>query len=187
VVVAGVGATGVAWIGRNVAAKSVSAVTLAAGEAAGCGPIRTPEGSDPSRQHLAAGESPAYQSVPGVAGAHDPSPLPGDPHVYTTPVPEARAVHNMEHAYVLIYYRADGKAALPPDVIHQLASIANAESRVIMAPYPSLPEGTSLAFAAWNKLWSCPASVTPQQARMIASGFIEAYRGSANAPEPAAP
>jgi len=55
-----------------------------------------------------------------------------------------------------------------------------------MAPYPQLDEGTSLALAAWNTLWECPAAVTAGQAVTIASGFAEAYRGTSNAPEPSA-
>ena len=52
-----------------------------------------------------------------------------------------------------------------------------------MAPYPSLQDGTVLAFAAWNKLWECPSGITVEQARTVATGFIEAYRGTSNAPE----
>ena len=55
-----------------------------------------------------------------------------------------------------------------------------------MAPHPDLPAGTALVLAAWNKLCECPSSVTLEQARAIASGFLEAYRGTGNAPEPAA-
>ena len=95
-------------------------------------------------------------------------------------------MHNLEHAYVLIYYRADGPEALPTDVVDELATLAESEDKVIMAPHASLEEDTSLALAAWNKLWECPAGVTADQARTIASGVIEAFRGSSNAPEPQA-
>jgi hypothetical protein len=71
-------------------------------------------------------------------------------------------------------------------VVDRLASLARAQDKVIMAPYPDLPSGTSFALAAWNKLWECPATATADQARTIASGFIQAYRGTSNAPEPRA-
>lgn len=160
---------------------------LAAASDAGCGEIQTPAASAPGGLHLSPGQSYTYPEHPATSGQHDPSPLPGDPHVYDSPVPETRAVHNLEHAYVLVYYRADGPDALPQAVVDRLSSLARAQDKVIMAPYPDLPSGTSLALAAWNKLWECPAAVTADQARTIASGFIQAYRGTSNAPEPRAP
>ena len=171
---------------RSASAGDVPDVALSAGKAAGCGSIQTPEGSNPSRDHLGPGQTPSYASEPATAGAHDGTPLPADPHVYTSPLPETQAVHNLEHAYVEIYYRADGPEALPQDVVDALTSLANSESKVIMAPHPSFAQGTSLALVAWNKLWECPGTVTAKQATTIASGFIDAYRGAANAPEPGA-
>ncbi|MGH2660168.1 MAG: DUF3105 domain-containing protein [Actinomycetota bacterium] len=166
--------------------KPIPDAALAAAEAAGCGAVQTPAASASGGQHLARGEDYTYPDHPATSGLHDPSPLPAEPKVYTDPVQETRAVHNLEHAYVLIYYRADGPDALAEDVVERLASFAESEDKVLMAPYPQLDEGTSLALAAWNKLWECPAAVTADQARTIASGFVEAYRGTGNAPEPSA-
>ncbi len=166
--------------------QPIPQAALAAASDAGCGEIQTPAASARGGLHLSPGESYTYSEHPATSGQHDPSPLPGDPHVYDSPVPETRAVHNLEHAYVLIYYRANGPDALPQAVVDGLASLARAQDKVIMAPYPDLPNGTSLALAAWNKLWACPAAVTADQARTIASGFIQAYRGTSNAPEPRA-
>jgi len=166
--------------------KPIPKAALAAASDAGCGDVQTPAASAPGGIHLSPGQSHTYSEHPATSGPHDPSPLPGDPHVYDAPVPETRAVHNLEHAYVLIYYRADGPDALQQAVVDRLASLARAQDKVIMAPYPNLPSGTSLALAAWNKLWECPAAVTADQARTIASGFIQAYRGTSNAPEPRA-
>src|SRR5687768_12766471 len=157
-----------------------------AAEAASCGEVQTPAGSAPGGQHLGQGETFTYDQHPATSGSHAPAPLPAEPHVYTTPVEETAAVHNLEHAYVLIYYRAGGPDALPTDVVDELAALAESEDKVIMAPHESLDEGTSLALAAWNKLWECPAGVTADQARSISAGFIEAFRGSSNAPEPEA-
>ena len=166
--------------------QPIPEAALAAASDAGCGDIETPAASAPGGIHLSPGESHTYPEHPATSGPHDPSPLPGDPHVYDSPVPETRAVHNLEHAYVLIYYRANGPDAIPQAVVDRLASLARSQDKVIMAPYPDLPSGTSLALTAWNKLWECPAAVTADQARTIASGFIQAYRGTSNAPEPRA-
>jgi Protein of unknown function (DUF3105) len=169
---------------RAQAPADIPQSAIRAAGAASCGDVQTPAGSAPGGLHLAQGEPFTYEQHPATSGSHAPAPLPAEPHVYTTPVDETAAVHNLEHAYVLIYYRADGPEALPTEVVDELATLAESEDKVIMAPYDSLEEGTSLALAAWNKLWECPAGVTAVQARAIASGFIEAFRGSSNAPEP---
>jgi Protein of unknown function (DUF3105) len=156
---------------------------LQAADAAGCDDVDTPVSGTPDRTHLGPGEPFNYGQQPAVAGAHDPSPLPPEPHVYEAPVEETRAVHNLEHAYVVIYYRPEGPGALPDDVVRTLQGLARSEEKVIMAPYPSLNDETGLALTAWNKLWECPSEITAEQARTVATGFIEAYRGTSNAPE----
>lgn len=176
----------VLFVTRAGAPGAVPEAALRAAETAGCGDVQTPT-ADPQGGHLGAGETPTYDQHPATSGRHAPGPLAGDPHVYASPVEEAAAVHNLEHAYVLIYYRAEGADALPQEVVDELAQLAESEDKVILAPHPSLEEGTSLAVAAWNKLWECPSDVGPAEARTIASGFIEAYRGTSNAPEPSAP
>lgn len=163
--------------------KDIPDAALRAAQTAGCGDVQTPTG-DPVGGHLSPGEVFSSTQSPATSGRHAPAPLPPDPHVYASPMDEGAAVHNLEHAYVIVYYRAEGPQALPPDVVESLARFAESEDKVILAPYPSLAEGTSLALAAWNKLWQCPLVDDPAQARTVASGFIEAYRGTSNAPEP---
>ena len=178
-------AVGAVWFfTRAQAPADIPQSAIRAAEAASCGEVQTPAASAPSGLHLAQGEPFTYDQHPATSGRHAPAPLPADPHVYTAPIDETAAVHNLEHAYVLIYYRADEPEALPTDVVDGLATLAESEDKVMMAPHASLEEGTSLALAAWNKLWECPAGVTTDQAVTIASGFIEAFRGSSNAPEP---
>jgi Protein of unknown function (DUF3105) len=162
----------------------VSAAARTAADSAGCGAIFHPVASAPGGIHLQPGQTYHYAQNPPTSGPHDPVPLPPDPHVYAEPVPQTHAVHNLEHAYVLIYYRPSGDGGISAEAFGALAALARAESRVIMAPYPDLPSGTSLALAAWNTLWECPSDVTPGQATVIARGFIDAYRGTNIAPEP---
>jgi hypothetical protein len=169
---------------RTTGPGQVSAAALSAGRAVGCGDVKHPLASAPGGEHLQPGESHTYDQHPATSGPHDPSPLPPDPHVYSAPIPETRAVHNLEHAYVLIYFRPAADGGLSDNAVSTLETLARDESRVIMAPYPALPAGTALALAAWNTLWECPSSMTPQQATTIATGFIDAYRGTSIAPEP---
>jgi len=96
-----------------------------------------------------------YDAKPATSGAHA-SPLPDEPRVFDQPIAEANAVHNLEHAFVILYYRADGKQALAPEVVDELETVARSQEMVFAAPYDGLPEGTSLSMAAWNKLWNCP-------------------------------
>jgi Protein of unknown function (DUF3105) len=162
----------------------VSAQALQVAAAAGCGDIVTPAADAPGGVHLQQGQSAGYTENPATSGPHDPSPLPSDPAVHTEPIREENAVHNLEHGYVILYYRANGPQALDADVVDRLAQIAEAQDKVLLAPYPDLEEGTSFAITAWNTLWECPAGLTPGDAAVMANAFIEAYRGTSNAPEP---
>ena len=128
-------------------------------------------------------QSTTYPDHPATSGYHDPSPLPIPPRVYTEPINETNAVHNLEHGAVIMYYRQAGDDALPQDVVDRLATIANGGHNTILAPYSPLPDGTALALAAWNKLQTCPSTTTAAQAATISNGFIDAFLCTSNAPE----
>ena len=185
-VVGGLVLVGAVLLLRKAGPRPIPQAALAAAQAAGCGGVQTPS-DNASGGHLSPGQVYHYTTEPATSGLHDPSPLPPQPHVYTTPVPETNAVHNLEHAYVLVYYRADGQNALPGGVVDALTPLVSSQEKTIMAPYANLPVGTSFALLAWNKLWGCPSTITPQQATLMTSGFIHAFRGTGNAPEPSAP
>lgn len=183
VVLALIGGLGYLLFVRARGPGEIPAEALRAADAAGCGALERPVEPDPSRVHLAPGETFDYEDPPAAAGPHDASPLPPDPHVYASPVPETRAVHNLEHAYVLVYYRPSSEGGLSTGAIDALERLAREQDRVIMAPYPNLPDGEALALLAWNIRWMCPADVTPAQAVAIATGFVDAFRGTSVAPE----
>jgi hypothetical protein len=166
---------------------AVAAEALELGRELGCTDVQTPAGSAPGGQHLAPGESAGYTEFPASSGLHDAFTLPAEPEVHTTPVREETAVHNLEHGYVMLYYRAEGEEALDQAVVDRLAQIAEDESKVMLAPHPQLDAGTSLAMVAWNKVWECPAAVSPADAATMAQAFIQAYRGTSNAPEGTVP
>jgi hypothetical protein len=135
--------------------------------------------ANPSRTHLAPGESFDYPDRPAAAGPHDASPLPPDPHVYGIPVPETRAVHNLEHAYVIVYYRPTADGGLAQETIDRLATIARDQSRVIMAPTRAADEGVALL--AWNTQDVLPIR---RSGGHDATSFIDAYRGLGRAGGP---
>jgi hypothetical protein len=144
---------------------------------------------DEGNQHLAAGEAPPeYGTNPATSGRHNASPLPPEPAVYDQPFDvalEAQAVHNLEHGYVIMYYRQDGDGAVPQPTVDALADLANGEDQVLLAPYAELPEGESLAFAAWTHLQTCPpvTAETTDDVVAVARGFINRFKDSSDAPE----
>lgn len=151
----------------------------------GCSELQTPAASAPGGLHLAEGQTYSYSQHPATSGYHAPEPLPLQPRVYTTPVQETNAVHTLEHGSVIMYYRPTGdQGGLAQSVIDRLGPIAQNNKASYLIPYPDLPQGTALAFTAWNKLLTCPAKVTPDQAATVAQGFIDSFVCTSNAPEP---
>ena len=192
VVVATVVVGGFLFLTRVGGPKPFPQAATDAATAAGCSDLQTPADSAPGGQHLEPGATYTYPEEPATSGPHASSPLSGDTAVYTEMPEETALVHNLEHAFVNIYYRPAGEAetdtGLPQEVVDQLATVAEDDPKdhVILSPHTSLPDGTDLAVTAWNKLMTCPAAVTPEQATTIARGFMTAFECTSNAPEPKA-
>jgi hypothetical protein len=174
---------GLAYFNRAAATKPLSDAAQAAADAASCSGVVTPEGDAPGGLHLSSGQSYNYSVHPATSGYHDPSPLPGQPRVYGQPVQETNAVHSLEHGSVIMYYRLPAEDGLSQDVVNALGPVANGNHATYLIPYPDLPEGTSLAFTAWNKIITCPKTITVDQAKTLAQGFIDSFACTRNAPE----
>ncbi len=160
----------------------------AAAVAGACADLVQPAASAPGGLHLQGGQSYTYDQHPATSGYHDPTPLPGQPRLYTTDdlanYRETMAVHTLEHGSVIMYYRPTGDpAGLPQPVVDRLGPIAQNNKASYLIPYPDLPQGTALAFTAWNQLLTCPAKITPDQAATVAQGFIDSFACTNNAPE----
>ncbi|MGH2712104.1 MAG: DUF3105 domain-containing protein [Actinomycetota bacterium] len=123
--------------------------------------------------------------TPAAGGNHAPTPLPPEPKVYTQQPPEEAGVHNLEHGYVIVYYRS-GDDGLPQELVTALATLVNGETEVLMAPY----EGAEslLWLVAWGVRQPCdPAPGTdPADVVLVARAFIDDWRNGPYAPEPAA-
>jgi hypothetical protein len=184
VVLGGIGAF--IWLQVSQRARILAAADEAAPQL-GCGAIQdTGEGA---QGHYQPGEQPTpYQEVPATAGKHSPGIYTGPP-VLTQPVDlnvEIQLVHNLEHGYILMYYRPDGPKRVPEPVLSALEDLADSEDKVLLAPYPALPQGQSLALVAWTKIQPC-TDLGPGNAEAavdVARGFIERFRGGGDAPEP---
>jgi Protein of unknown function (DUF3105) len=190
-VVLGVGAAiaGFVWL-RTTESRRIQDAAAAAAQTLGCTDVED-FGPKPGSQHLQPGQPPPeYETTPATYGVHAGGTYQG-PAVISSPVDpalETNLVHNLEHAYVVIYYRPTGEGALPDEVRTALAEVAESEDKVIMAPYPGLDEGQSLALTAWAKLQQCPGIEGDEGDAVLSvtRGFIEQFRGGGDAPEPAA-
>jgi hypothetical protein len=156
---------------------------------AGCGPVQTfpSEGGEHALEPPPGG----WGTTPATSGVHSPPIYVGDPVIGrpVDPALELMLVHNLEHAYVIAYYQPEGDSALPAEVLDRLAAIARLEEKVLVAPYPDLPGGTSLALVAWTKMQTCSVHATgdPEGIASVMREFVEEFRGAGAAPEPAGP
>jgi hypothetical protein len=176
------------YTNRAPAATALSQTAVDTAATAGCDALVTPDPGTPSRDHLARDAPYSYTEQPATSGPHDPYPLEGQPRIYEAAdmaqYQETKAVHSLEHGSVIMYYRASGDAdGLPTKVVDQLGPIAENNPATYLIPYPNLPEGTALAFTAWNKLLTCPSTITGDQATTVAQGFVGAFACTNNAPE----
>ena len=183
--VVGLAAVGVVfWLQRAAAPTDLSAEAKAAASAANCSEVITPLGNA-TGAHVPQGTPITYDQRPPTSGDHYAEVVAAqDPAILTEPLDEPASVHFLEHAGIIAYYRDSGDAALPDDVVSAVGEVATAQRNMLMAPFPDLPDGTSLALTAWNKELTCPGSVTAAQARTIANGFADAFVCTSNAPEP---
>jgi hypothetical protein len=184
--VAGVVAVGVFyWLQRAADPRPVPEAAVAAAEAAGCSTVASPARDAPAGQHVAEGAPITYTQVPATSGEHyGGQVLPSSPDSYDQPITsEPAAVHFLEHAGVMLYYRADGDGAAAPDVVAALEGVSADAPMTVAAPYDGLPDGTAVALAAWNQLQTCPGSITADQATAVAGGFAQAFACTSNAPE----
>ena len=83
---------------------------------------------------------------------------------------------------MIIYYRPTAEGGLAQETIDRLAAIARDQSRVIMAPYPALPDDRAFALSPGTR-WMCPATISANQAVTVTTSFIDAFRGTSVAPE----
>jgi hypothetical protein len=182
--VAGLVGIGVFLFLTRVAAPSALAQdVLDTAAAAGCSDLNSPAADAPGGLHLEAGQPYQYPELPATSGYHDPSPLPGTPRVLDAPVQETQAVHTLEHGSVIAYYQAPGDGGVSQEVVDALAPVANDSPATYLIPHAELPDGTGLAITAWNRLLTCPATVTVDQAVIITQGFVDSFACTSNAPE----
>ena len=115
----------------------------------------------------------SYDQTPPVGGPHNRIWL--NCGIYTQPVPNENAVHDLEHGAVWVTY----DPSLPAATVSSLRDLMPS-TYTLLSPYPGLP--APIVLSAWNAQLTVS---TVTDARI--GQFFEKYRQSASAPEPKGP
>jgi hypothetical protein len=170
--------------------------------AAGCDPISEHEATG-NQDHVAEGTKVDYAQTPPDSGKHYPSPAPFTKHFYAEAdrPPVETLVHNLEHGYTVVWYRADA----PGKQIKNLQRVAKTfgsddydpADKLIAAPWSEadgagFPAGKNIVITRWIADPNDPSNTEAQkgvrQACTDVSGaaikdFMAKYP-VANSPEP---
>jgi uncharacterized protein DUF3105 len=133
--------------------------------------------------HVGQGETPTYQSRPATSGPHwnvGGGVAPLNWGVYTSPVPEPAAVHNLEHGGIVIWYQPLQTDPADVDALTEYVDqqIRSARFKVLLSPWTGEDFGAPIAVTAWDwKLYLETADIDQVRA------FLDDHYG--DAPEPA--
>jgi Protein of unknown function (DUF3105) len=130
----------------------------------------------------------AGQDLPPTSGPREATPLPDKPQFYafkSAPRPE-RAVGNLDHGYVVVWY--DSK--LPAADVKILQNAVASNSRTLVVPWTRsvFPDGKHVVLTAWDRTQRCTKASAD-----VMSDFANTYRdadpagqdwGSPTAPTP---
>lgn len=158
---------------QRAATNKVGAVSTptAAALAAGCTGIR----NDPSLGRKHETSRITYTESPPASGPHNPNPLPLTPQFY--PVDNGvrllveRAVHSLEHGFVIGWY----DRSLPAAQVSALQSLAGRYNRFIAVPWTrgTFPNGQHFVLTAWQRTQRC-TTVSPTVIQQFTSRYVDA-------------
>jgi hypothetical protein len=161
------------------------AAPSAAAAAAGC----TGVVNDPmrGRNHVGANETVQYEAAPPSSGNHNFDPLPDAYRFYepTSGTPAERAVHNLEHGFVIGWYDRD----LPKDQVDVLRTVAaGAGARFIAVPWTrsSFPDGKHFVLTAWDRTQRC-GTVSEAAVQEFVTKYANPDKSGATWESPTAP
>ena len=166
---------------RTPGSGELSAAARSAATAAGCGDLEQPVVPNPSRVHLAPVSRSTTRIGRQLAGPHDASPTAAGPHVYRIRS-ATRAVHNLEHANVIIYYRPAAEERAGPGDDRSPCGDRPRQGRVI-GPLPRAPGRPGVRAPRLEHALDVPATISADQAVTVTTSFIDAFRGTSVAPE----
>ena len=114
--------------------------------------VGQPQAMD-GRQHIDTGTAGSgYSSNPAASGPHWPSPV--EWGVYTDPLPQEAAIHNLEHGGIVIWYQADQVTAEQVSALESYTQTKNGTERykILVAPWSGTDFGHPMAMVAWTWL-----------------------------------
>ncbi len=115
-----------------------------------------------------------YPQTPPAGGDHNPVWL--NCGIYTAPVPNENAVHDLEHGAVWITYQPSLAAA----DIATLTKYAKGQTYLDLSPYPNLP--APVVVSAWGKQLKLTGASDPRLER-----FVKKYKQGPQTPELGSP
>jgi hypothetical protein len=115
-----------------------------------------------------------YAQTPPVGGDHDPTWL--NCGIYTSPVRNENAVHDLEHGAVWITYQP----SLAKAQVDKLTTYARGQTYLDLTPYPGLP--APIVASAWGKQLRLTSASDPRL-----TAFVKKYKQGVQTPEPGAP
>ena len=115
-----------------------------------------------------------YPQTPPAGGDHNPVWL--NCGIYTSPVPNENAVHDLEHGAVWITYQP----TLPKADISTLTKYAQGQTYLDLSPYPNLP--APVVVSAWGKQLRLTGASDPRLQE-----FVKLYKQGSQTPEPGSP
>ena len=171
---------------RRIALTGGIVAAVAVGAVVETSIVTTPRSSAaPSASGGIAGVSTYTNTAGHVQGSvtYDQSPPVGGPHnqlwlncgIYSKPVPNENAVHDLEHGAVWVTY----DPSLPAATVTKLRDLMPS-TYTLLSPYPGL--GRSIVLSAWDVQLTVSSVTDPRIEQ-----FLGKYRQSPKAPEPGAP
>lgn len=167
---------------RDVALRSVGFAAEAAGcDAAAEEPLGKDAENDAAKHTAQNGDRVEYPVAPPSSGRHNPTPLPvGAKKFYSrtdNPPPE-RAVHNLEHGYVVVWY--DNK--VNDEQLQRLEdAAAAADGKFLIVPWTrnDFPNEKHVVVTSWTQKQSCS-----DVSGSVFQDFMDKYGGkNSKAPE----
>jgi hypothetical protein len=171
---------------RRIAITSGIVAAVAVGAVVVTSIVMTPRpNAAPSASGGIAGVSTFTNTAGHVQGSvtYDQTPPVGGPHnqlwlncgIYSKPVPNENAVHDLEHGAVWVTY----DPSLPAATVTKLRDLMPS-TYTLLSPYPGL--GGSIVLSAWDVQLTVSSVTDPRIGQ-----FLGKYRQSPKAPEPGAP
>ena len=132
----------------------------------------------------------SYSSVPGTSGPHWNAPANWGvyPGVAGPSVPEAQAIHNLEHGGVVIWYQPGQVDQATIDALADYVNeqVATPRFKFILSPWTGSDFGHPVAVTAWTRLLYLDCAGAEAEATATASASAAATAGATPDAPPAA-